>query len=692
MRDTLAQGASHTNPLLQDWNTPYGLPPFATLKATDFGPAFEVALPEHLAEIDAIAGQAEPPTFENTVAALDRAGRNYKRVTQTFDNLTASETSPELEKTELEWAPKLAAHRNALYMNTRLFARLDALYSERAALGLDAEQVRLIERFHFDFVQAGARLTGDAKQRYGEIMQKLAELNTRFSQNVLADETDFVLPLQGEADLAGLPAFLLDATAGAAQQRGLADGMHAITLSRSLVMPFLTFSERRDLREAVWQAWVTRGEHAGAHDNRQIAVEIMQLRLEQAKLHGYASYADYQLQDRMAGRPAAVLELFDQVWEPAKRAGERDRAVLQALATQSGQTEPIAAWDWRYYAEKVRQSHYDLDDAALKPYFSLDSMINAMFDCAGRLFGVHFVEQKGIPLYHPDVRLWEVRNRDDKLIGIFLGDNFARPNKRGGAWMSEYRTQSGHQGGVLPIVVNNNNFVKGEPALLSFDDVRTLFHEFGHGLHGLLSNVRYERLAGPSVLQDFVELPSQLFEHWALEDSVLERHARHYQTGEAIPAALLDKLKRARKFNQAYETLQYVGSALIDMALHGLTDMGGLDISAFEQAERTRLGVPADVGLTHRLPQFRHLFSGSDYAAGYYVYMWAEVLDADGYDAFIEAGNPFDPAVAARLYQYIYSSGNTLEPRAAYRAFRGRDAGVAPMLAKRGLVETTAAA
>ena len=691
MRDTLAQ-AAHTNPLLQDWNTPYGLPPFATLQATDFGPAFEVALAEHLAEIDAIAQQAEPPTFENTVATLDRAGRRAARITLAFYNLTASETSPALEQAELEWAPKLAAHRNALYMNDRLFARLDALYGERAALGLDAEQLRLVERFHFDFVQAGARLKGEAKARYGEIMQKLAELNTRFSQNVLADETDYILPLQGDADLAGLPAFLVEATAGAAQQRGLAEGMHAITLSRSLVMPFLTFSTRRDLREAVWQAWVTRGEHDGAHDNRQIAVEIMQLRLEQAKLHGCASYADYQLQDRMAGRPAAVHALFDQVWEPAKRAAEKDRAELQALAAASGQLDTIAAWDWRYYAEKVRQSRYDLDDAELKPYFSLDSMINAMFDCAGRLFGVRFLEQKGIPLYHPDVRLWEVHNRDGQLIGIFLGDNFARPNKRGGAWMAEYRTQSGHNGGVLPIVVNNNNFVKGEPALLSFDDVRTLFHEFGHGLHGLLSNVRYERLAGPSVLQDFVELPSQLFEHWALEDSVLERHARHYQSGEPIPAALLEKLKRARQFNQAYETLQYVGSALIDMALHGLTDMSGLDISTFEQAERARLGVPADIGLMHRLPQFRHLFSGSDYAAGYYVYMWAEVLDADGYDAFVEAGDPFDPTVAARLYRYIYSAGNTQEPGAAYRAFRGRDAGVTPMLAKRGLVERAATA
>ncbi len=683
-----------TNPLLNPWDTPYGLPPFAAVQAEHFEPAFEQAMKEHLDEIDAIGHQPQAPDFDNTAAAMDRAGRLLDRVSGLFYNLTASETSPALQAVQRRMAPRMAAHYSAVSMHKALFARLDALHAERETMELTAEQKRLLERVHFDFVRSGALMAAPQQQRYAQIMARLAELTTRFGQNVLADESAFQLVLRGPHDTAGLPEFVCNAARQAALERGIDDGM-LITLSRSHIVPFLTFSERRDLREHAWQAWTTRGEHPGEYDNRPVAQEILTLRNEQARLHGCASYADYALADTMAGQQSAVTTLLNQVWEPAKARAAQEREALEAVAMSYG-TEPmkIEAWDWRYYAEKVRQLRYDLDEATIKPYFSLDRMVEAAFNCAQRLFGVKFIVQPQVAAYHPDVRVHEVRDGDDTLIGVFLHDNFARASKRSGAWMSAFRCQSRNGAApVLPVIVNNNNFAKGapgEPTLLSFDDARTLFHEFGHGLHGLLSNVTYERLAGTAVLRDFVELPSQLFEHWLSEPEVLKRHARHCVTGEPIPDALIAKLQAARLFNQGYETVRYTASALVDMAAHALTqtqlqETAG-DVVAFEQAVLERIGAPADVGMNHRLAHFQHLFSGSGYAAGYYVYLWAEVLDADGYEAFIEAGHPFDPEVARRLRQFIYSSGNSMEPSAAYRAFRGRAATVEPMLRQRGLL------
>ncbi len=519
--------------------------------------------------------------------------------------------------------------------------------------------------------------------------ERLAELSTRFSQNVLADETGYRLVLRDERDLAGLPQDLRAAARAAAQERGEADAW-IITLSRSLIVPFLTFSDRRDLREQAFVAWTRRGEHDGEHDNRPVAREILALRNEQARLHGYRHYADYALVDRMAGTPEAVARLLEQVWEPAKARAAAECEALRAMALAHGAQHTIEPWDWRYYAEKVRKARYRMDDAALKPYFSLERMLAAAFDTAQRLFGLRFVERPDIGAYHPDVRVFEVHGRDGGTIGLFLSDNYARPNKRGGAWMSAYRWQSRADGETLPIIVNNNNFAKGpagEPTLLSADDVRTLFHEFGHGLHGLLSQVTYERLSGTQVLRDFVELPSQLFEHWAFEPAVLKRHALHHATGQPIPEELIDRLKAARRFNQGFETVEYTACALVDMALHALPDADGVDITAFERAELERIGMPREIVLRHRLPHFGHLFASSGYAAGYYVYLWAEVLDADGYDAFVEAGNPFDPEVAERVRRYVYSSGGTLLPAEAYRAFRGRDPVVGPLLAQRGLAD-----
>jgi peptidyl-dipeptidase Dcp len=687
--------SADSNPLLQTWDTPYGLPPFDRIRAEHFPPAFEAARAAHLVEIETIAGQADAPSFDNTIAALDRSGRLYYRVEGVFHNLAASETSPALQQVERELAPKLAAHSNAIYMHRGLFARIDALHARRDELGLTPEQRRLLDRFHFDFVRSGARIAGAAQQRYAQVMERLAELTTRFGQNVLADESAYRLVLRDESELAGLPDFVRAAARQAAVDRGLPD-VHVITLSRSLIVPFLTFSDRRDLREQAWRAWTSRGEHDGDTDNRPVAREILALRNEQARAHGYNCYADYALADTMAGTQAAVGQLLQQVWTRAQASVEDERAALQALVLSRGESLQVDAWDWRYYAEKVRALRYDLDESVVKAYFPLDRMVEAVFDCANRLFGLSFVARPEIRAYHPDVKVYEVRSRDGAPIGVFLHDNFARPSKRSGAWMSNYRQQSRNTAGgsaVTPIVVNNNNFAKGapgEPTLLSFDDARTLFHEFGHGLHGLLSSVTYERLSGTNVLRDFVELPSQLFEHWLTEPQVLKQHARHHRSGEPIPDALVAKLHAARRFNQGYETVRYTASALLDMAVHAQTTPDGVDIGDFERAELQRMGLPAGVGMNHRLPHFQHLFSGSGYAAGYYVYLWAEVLDADGFDAFAEAGNPFDPAVAQRLQQFIYSAGDSLEPRAAYRAFRGREATVEPMLRKKGLVSEDA--
>jgi peptidyl-dipeptidase Dcp len=680
-----------SNPLLQPWNTPHGLPPFEAIRAEHFEPAFVQAVQAHRAEIDAIGADPRPPTFENTIAAMDRSGLALHRIENLFYNLASSETSPALQAAEMRLAPVLAAHDSAISMHQPLFARIAALYRERDSLALTPEQRRVLERFHLGFVRAGAQLGPAEQQRYAQIMGRLAELTTQFGQNVLADEAGFRLELRGEADAAGLPEFVRAALRQAALDRGLPDTL-LVTLSRSHIVPFLTFSERRDLREQAWRAWTTRGEHPGEHDNRPIGREILTLRNEQARLHGYASYADSALSDTMAGQQTAVTALLTQVWEPAKARAAAELEALQALALSRGETLQIEPWDWRFYAEKVRQVRYELDEATVKPYFPLDRMVEALFDCAQRLFGIRFVARPELRAYHPDVKVYEVRGADDATIGVFLHDNYARPTKRSGAWMSSFRKQSRNGAGgehTLPIVINNNNFAKGapgEPTLLSFDDASTLFHEFGHGLHGLLSNVTYERVSGTSVLRDFVELPSQIFEHWLAEPEVLKRHARHYRTGEAIPDALIAKLHEARFFNQGYETVRYTASALVDMAAHALTDAQAPDIVDFERAELARIGAPAVVGLNHRLTHFQHLFSGSGYAAGYYVYLWAEVLDADGYDAFKEAGNPFDPAVAQRLREFIYSTGNSIEPAAAYRAFRGRAPTALPMLKQRGLV------
>ncbi len=691
------------NPLLQDWDTPYGLPPFTLIRSEHFEPALQAAMQQHRDELTVLTGQSAAPDFDNTLAAFDRAGRRLARISATFYSLTASATSPALQGVQRSMAAPMAAHHSAVYNNAALFARVDSLHAQRDKLGLLPEQLRLLNRVHLDFLRAGARLGPADQARYAQVMQDLARLTTRFAQNVLHDESGWHLPLLTEADLAGLP----DAVRANARQAALDRGLpgHAITLARSLVVPFLSFSQRRDLREKAWRAWTGRGENAGEHDNREVVRDILRLRNEQARLQGHVCYADYALADTMAGSRAAVQGLLGEVWPRALVAVEHERKALLDVMREAGVTGEIEPWDWRFWAEKVRLQRFAIDDAEVKPYFELGRVVQAAFDCAQRLFGLQFTPRDDIPVYHPDVKAYEVRNAQGVVTGIFLQDNCARTTKRSGAWMNALRWQhrNGAGAGVgpdagaaqLPVILNNNNFAKGavgEPTLLSLDDARTLFHEFGHGLHGLLSSVTYERLSGTQVLRDFVELPSQIFEHWINEPEVLQRHARHHQTGEPIPAALVQRLQAAQRFGQGYETVRYAASAMADLAVHALTDAEPpADICAWEATLLQQHGLPHGVGQNHRLVHFQHLFASSGYAAGYYVYLWAEVLDADGYDAFTEAGSPFDPKVAQALLRCIYATGNSVEPGAAFAAFRGRAPTVQPLLKQRGLLAEAAA-
>ena len=679
--------AKKKNPLLVRWSTPFEVPPFSEIQPEHFAPAFAEAMAGHLAEIDKIAGNPAKPTFKNTIAALEGSGQLLERIGRVFGNLCGAHTSDALQKVELEMAPKLAEHQNAIISNAALFARIDGLFKTRDRLRATAEERRLIERKHLELVRAGAALNPAEKARMGEIRQRLAELTTRFGQNVLADEKAFTLPLPEERDRAGLPGFLIAAAAETARERGAA-ASHVITLSRSLIEPFLTFSSRRDLREQAFRAWQQRGEQKGATDNRSLIGEILGLRREQARLLGYDTYADYKLDDTMAHTPAAARDMLEHVWTAGVGAAGRERKRLEAMARSEGANIHLEPWDWRYYAEKVRKADYDLSEADTKPYLQLERVIEAGFHVAQRLFGLRFAERHDVPVYHPDVRAWEVTGRDGQPIGLFLGDYFARPSKHSGAWMSEYRGQQRLKGDIRPIIVNVMGFARGEkgkPTLLSFDDARTLFHELGHALHGLLSDVTFPSLAGTSVAHDFVELPSQLYEHWLLTDEVLKRFAVHHETGKPMPDALIRKLKAARTYNMGFHTVEYVASALVDMDSHSIAGSQAPDAMAIEAATLARIGMPHEIIMRHRSPHFQHVYSGDGYSAGYYSYMWSEMLDADAYAAFEETGDPFDAKVAAKLLEHIYSAGNRQDPEQAYLAFRGRMPTIDGIIRQRGL-------
>ncbi|MBR1199694.1 M3 family metallopeptidase [Bradyrhizobium sp. AUGA SZCCT0240] len=681
------------NPLLRPWQTPFETPPFAEILPEHFLPAFEQAFADHAAEVAAITHDPAAPDFANTITALERSGKLLSKVSAVFYDLVSAHSNPAILEIDKEVSPRMARHWNPIMMNAVLFGRIAMLHHNRAALGLTAEEIRLLERTYTNFHRAGAGLDEAAKARRAEINERLAELGTSFSHHLLGDEQDWFMEL-GEDDRGGLPEAFVAAAKAAAEARGMA-GKAIVTLSRSSVEPFLKSSDRRDLREKVFRAFTARGDNGNANDNNATVVEILGLREEAAKIMGYPTYAAYRLEDSMAKTPEAVRSLLERVWKPARARALADRDALQAMIAEEGGNFALAPWDWRYYAEKLRQVRANFDDAAIKPYLVLDHMIEAAFDCATRLFGVTFAERKDIPVWHPDVRVWEVKGADGKHKALFYGDYFARPSKRSGAWMTSLRDQQKLDGAIAPLVINVCNFAKGadgEPSLLSPDDARTLFHEFGHGLHGMLSNVNYPSLSGTSVFTDFVELPSQLYEHWQEQPQVLRQFAKHYQTGEPLPDELLTRFLAARKFNQGFATVEFVSSALIDLEFHTQPASASRDVGAFEKAELEKIGMPAEIALRHRPTQFGHIFSGDHYASGYYSYMWSEVMDADAFGAFEEAGDIFDPATAKRLHDDIYSSGGSRDPEDAYVAFRGREPEPDALLRRRGLLETPEAA
>ena len=672
------------NPLLETWTTPFGVPPFDRIRPEHFPPAFDRGMAAHLAEVEAAAGAEDEPNFANTIEALERSGRLLDRARSVFSNLTLSRATDEYQAVERDYAPRLARHAMAVALHPGIFRCIADLHARRGDLGLAPDQLRLLERRHADLVRAGAALDQPARARMAEISARLAALHTEFGQNVLRDEDEWRLVL-GEADLDGLPGFAREAARQAARERGIAEG-YAITLARSSIEPFLTFSARRDLRERAHKGWVGRGDGLGGRDNNPLIREILALRAERAELLGHSNFAEYRLADSMAREPAAAERLLRDVWAPAKRKAEAERAELEAQARAEGQAGPVEAWDWRYLAERAHRAKHGFDEAELKPFFALENMVRAVFDTATRLFGVAFAERADIPVYHPDVRAFEVLGEDGRHLGVFLLDSFARPGKRSGAWMDSFRAAEAMDGPVSPVVVNNNNVAKASPALLSFDEAETLFHEFGHALHGLLSRARYPSQSGTAVLRDFVEFPSQVFEHWLTVPDVLRAHARHHETGEPLPEALLERLLASRNSGQGFATVEFVSSALIDLALHAHPEPGAIEPAAFERAFLEGIGMPEAIGLRHRPPHFQHLFAGGGYAAGYYAYLWAEVLDADGFDAFREAGDPFDPALAARL-KAVYEAGDTQDPMELYVAFRGREPRADALLRNRGLLE-----
>jgi peptidyl-dipeptidase Dcp len=678
------------NPLLAKWSGPYGgVPPFSKVKVEQFKPALESAMNSKRGEIAAIAESSAAPTFDNTIVALEDAGRTFDDVNVIYGVWSSTMSGPDFQAVEREMEPRLAAFDDEITQNSKLFARIEAVYTSPDKAKLTPEQQRLAWRYYTRFVRAGAKLDAASKKRLSEINQRLASLFTSFSQNVLADEEGYATVLDSEADLAGLPDSVRKGAAAAAEARG-AKGKWAITNTRSSVDPFLTYSSRDELREKVWKNFVNRGDNGDAHDNKKLISEILKLRAERAKLLGYATHAHWRLEDSMAKTPERAMALMESVWGSAVARVREEVVDMQAVANKEGLKRKIAPWDYRYYAEKVRKAKYDLDQNDVKPYLQLEKLREAMFWVAGELLGFAFSQVSGVETYQSDVRVWEVKDKTSgKQVGLWYFDPYARTGKRSGAWMNAYRNQQRFREEITTIVSNNSNFVKGrpgEPILISWDDARTLFHEFGHALHGLSSNVTYPTLSGTNVARDYVEFPSQLLENWVKTPEVFSRFALHQETGKPIPGELVAKIEKAATFNQGFATVEYLGSALIDMKLH-LAGARDIDPYAFERDTLAALGMPAEIVMRHRTPQFTHVFAGDGYSAGYYSYLWSDTLSSDAYEAFTEAGGPYDHAVAERLRRNVFSTGDTVDPADAYRAFRGKDPGIDALMRKRGFAK-----
>jgi peptidyl-dipeptidase Dcp len=672
------------NPLLAEWTGPYGgVAPFDKVRAPDFPAAFAASLAERQREIEAIAANRAPATFDNVIVALERAGRAYRRVSSLFNTYTNSMNDEAFQAIERDWAPRLQAAGDAILMNGDLFRRVEAVWNSPQRARLGPEQQRLLWRTRDAFMRSGAGISAAKKARLAAVNQELATLYAEFSQKVLKDEDSWTR--LGEGELDGLPESLRQSYRAAAAERDL-EGW-AVVNTRSSVDPFLTYSSRRDLRERIWRKFKNRGDNGDAQDTNATIARIMPLRAEKAHLLGYPSFAHWKLSDKMAKTPERALALLTTVWRPAAAKVGREVADMQAIADREGGGLRIEPGDYLFYAEKVRRAKYDLDQNALKPYFELGRMIEASQWMAGKLYGLSFREITGkVPVFHPDIRVWEVWE-GERFVGLFYGDYFARQHKRSGAWNSAFRPQSKLGGIVTPLVSNNNNFIKGapgEPVLISLDDARTLFHEFGHALHDLLSNVTYASLAGTSTSTDFTEMPSSVHENWVLTPELLDRFARHYRTGAPLPPEMLARVQAARQFNQGYATGETQAAAIVDMELHRVPD-GKIDPDRFERETLAGMGMPPQLAMRHRLPQFNHLFADEDYAAGYYSYLWSETMAADAWAAFQESGDVWSPAVAARL-KAMMAAADSVDQEILYRTFRGRDPDVRALLLQRGLI------
>lgn len=676
------------NPLLTEWTAPFGTPPFGEIKEAHFMPAFQEGMARQKEEIEAIVASAEPPSMVNTIEALERSGALLTRVSNLFGALTSNHTNEELQKIEAELAPILSKHGDDIALNARLFERVKAVNDQRDTLGLGPEQARLLEKTYKAFVRSGAALDEAKKGELRKVNEELAVLTQKFGQNVLAEDNGFALVLDRQEDLAGLPADVVTRAAEAAGAKGL-DGKWVFTLHKPSCIPFFTYSSRRDLREKLFRAFTSRGANGNAADNRAISPRIAALRVTRANLLGYPTHADYVLEENMAKTPAGVYKLLDQIWPPALAMARKEAGELQAMMNQDGVAGRLEPWDWWYYAEKLKKARYDLDDEILRPYFELKAVRQGAFDVANKLWGLTFTPRTDIPVYHPEVEVFEVKEADGTHVGILYSDYFPRPSKRGGAWSSAIREQSVQDGKkITPIVYNVGNFTKPtaeKPSLITFEEAQTLFHEFGHALHDLLSDVTYESLAGTNVPRDFVELASQIMENWAGDPEVMKTYARHYQTGEPIPQVLLDRIKKANQFNQGFATVEYESACFLDMDWATLADATERDADAFETASMKKIGMIPEIVVRYRTPYFQHIFSGG-YSAGYYSYLWSEVLDADAFEAFKET-SLYDPATAKRFRDNVLSRGNTEEPMALYKAFRGREPRVEPLLKRRGLLK-----
>ena len=673
------------NPLLAEWDTPFGVPPFDQIENEDYLPAFQAAMASHTGEIDAIVSSDEPPTFENTIEAMESAGADLSRVSRVFYAVEGAHSNDTLREVSRTIAPQLAGHRDDIRFNPDLWKRVETVWDGRADLGLDPEQAKLLEETHKGFVRSGAALDEQAKARLREINAELAELSTTFSQNLLAETNDFELHVEDRVDAGHIPGNLLVSAEQEARKRGHESGL-SFTLQRPSINPFLQYSPNRELRKKIFLGYAMRGNNGNEEDNNFALARMAELRVEKANLLGYPSYAAYVLSDNMAETPERVYDLLDQIWEPAIRVASKDRDAFETMMHEDGVEGNFEAWDWRYYAEKVRKARYDLDEEILRPYFEVNAARDGVFEVANRLYGITFTELPDLPRWHPDQQAFEVREADGSHIGILYMDFFMRESKRGGAWMNSLRSQSRFDGDVTPVVTTNFNFpppTGDTPSLLSFGDVETLAHEMGHALHGLFSDVTYRSLSGTSVSRDFVELGSQIMENWMGEPEVLRLYAKHFQTGEPIPEDLVQKLDEASKFDQGFATVEYLAASYLDMAWHTLESEAEMSPPEFEQTAMQRIGLIDEIIPRYRNTYFAHIFAGG-YSAGYYAYIWAEVIDADAFQAFKET-SLFDEETATRFRQEVLSQGGTRPGMELYEAFRGRDPSIEPLLERRGL-------